>query len=129
MRPVEELIFVFSADSGILAALADSARKLLALKGCVLCTVTHGLAGEKSEWRACKAELGVPVTYFHRDDVPQAVRDAAGDALPAVVARTGDAYVLLLGPDSIERCNGKVADLRGRLRHQARQRGLDLPLA
>ncbi len=33
----------------------------------------------------------------------------------------------LLSPDGLTRCNGKVPDLRGRLRHNARLNGLTLP--
>ena len=57
-RPIDRLMFVFSADAGSFNAFLDSARKLLRIKGCTLCSITHGLAGEKSEWRECKEEIG-----------------------------------------------------------------------
>ena len=123
--PVDRLIFVFSADSGRLAALADSARKILRINGCALCAITHGLAGEKGEWRDCKAELGVPVDYVHRDELEGELATVA-TALPCVVADAGGQLVSLLGPEVLERCNGQVADLKGRLVYYAGMKGLSL---
>lgn len=126
-RRIDRLIFVFSADSGTLNAVLDSAKKLLRIKGCTLCAITHGLAGEKSEWRDCKEELGVPIDYVHRDEISEHLRGVVGDKLPCVVARTGEDFVFLLGPDVLERCQGSVADLKGRLQTLSAMRRLALP--
>jgi hypothetical protein len=126
-RRIDRLIFVFSADSGTLNAFLDSAKKLLRIKGCTLCAITHGLAGEKSEWRDCKEELGVPIDYVHRDEVSGDLQRIVGDKLPCVVAQTGDDLVLVLGPDVLERCQGSVADLKGRLQTLSAMKGLELP--
>lgn len=126
-RPIDELILVYSADAGLVSAVADSARKLFKLNGCTLCTITHGLTGEREEWQECKTALRVPVLYFHRDDMPPDVRVAAGAELPCILARVGGSLIALLAPEALARCNGKVPDLRGRLRHNARLHGLSLP--
>lgn len=122
-RRVDELILVYAADSGFAAGLLDSAKKLLHLNGCTLCALTHGLAGEKSEWRSCKEELGVQVTPYHRDDMPAPVAKVAAGKLPVILARSGDDLVTLLEADAIDRCRGSVEDLRGRLMfHLARHK-------
>lgn len=126
-RRIERLIFVFNAGSGSVNAFLDSAKKLLRLKGCTLCTITHGLAGEKSEWRECKEEIGVPVDYVHRDEITPELAKVVGNDLPCVVAEAEGELVLLLGPDVLERCKGSVADLKGRLNIFAAMRGLELP--
>jgi hypothetical protein len=126
-RTIDRLIFVFSADSGALNAFLDSAKKVLRIKGCTLCSITHGLAGEKSEWRDCKEELGVPIEYVHRDEVSPDLQRVIGNNLPCVVAQTGGDLVLLLGPDVLERCRGSVADLKGRLNVFAAMNRLELP--
>lgn len=126
-RPIDELQFVYDADSGFLSALVDSARKLLAINDCPLCALTHSLAGERAEWTECKAALGVPVRYVHRDELTATLRLAIAGSLPCVLARVGTEMTVLLHRESLIRCNGKVADLRGRLRHQATLRGLSLP--
>jgi hypothetical protein len=126
-RTIDRLIFVFSADSGALSAFLDSAKKVLRIKGCTLCTITHGLAGEKSEWRDCREELGVPIEYVHRDEVSPDLQRVVGNNLPCVVAQAGDELVLLLGPEVLERCRGSVADLKGRLSIFAAMNRLELP--
>ncbi len=123
-RPIDELVLIFNAKSGLASAIADSARKLFRIKGCTLCSITHGVAGERAEWQECKAAFGVPIRYYHRDDLPDDLRQIAESPLPCILARTGSEYVLLLDPAALDRCNGKVADLRGRLRHRANLEGL-----
>jgi hypothetical protein len=125
-RRIDRLLFVFNADTGSFNALLDSARKLLRLNGCTLCSITHGLAGEKSEWRECKEEIGVPVDYVHRDEISGELRSVVGDQLPCIVAQTGTDLILLLAPDVLERCQGSVADLKGRLSYFASVNRLEL---
>lgn len=127
-RRIQRLIFVYAADSGPLSAFVDSAKKLLTIRGCSLCAITHGLAGERSEWRQCREEIGVPIEIFHRDDVPAEVAAATSGGLPCVLADTGDELVLLLRPEVIERMRGSVSDFKGRLATHAAMRGLELPL-
>jgi hypothetical protein len=125
-RRIDRLLFVFNADTGSFNALLDSARKLLRLNGCTLCSITHGLAGEKSEWRECREEIGVPVDYVHRDEISGELRGVVGDQLPCIVAQTGTDLILLLAPDVLERCQGSVADLKGRLSYFASVNRLEL---
>lgn len=126
-RTIERLIFVFDADSGALSAFFDSAKKALRLGGCALCAITHGLTGERSEWKDCKEEIGVPVEYVHRDEVWAELETAIGGELPCVVADAGGELVELLDRPVLERCQGSVADFRGRLAYFAGTHRLALP--
>lgn len=126
-RAIDKLIFVFAADSGLLSAAMDSAKKLLRLNGCALCSITHGLAGETSEWQSCREEIGIPVDYVHRDEVEGKLADALGGEMPAVVAQTGDDLVLLLTSEVLDRCRGSVNDLKGRLKFYASMKQLRAP--
>ena len=126
-RPIDRLLFVYNADSGALNAIIDSAKKLLSINGCPLCSLTHSLAGERSEWQSCKESMGVPVEYVHRDELSPALRQVVGDRLPSVVAHVGGEEVVLLTPDVIQRCKGSVADLRGRIKMHAAMRDLEIP--
>lgn len=126
-RPIDRLILVYAADSGFASSVVDSAKKMLRLKGCSLCAITHGLAGERSEWRECREEIGVPVVIYHRDDVPEAVAAVAGDGLPCVLAEAEGELVPILGPETLDRMRGDVADFKGRLMARAAMRGLHLP--
>ena len=126
-QQIHRLILIYNADSGMLSALADSARKVLRLNGCSLCSITHGLVSEKARWRSCRAEIGVPIDTLHRDELFGPVKRLVGDSLPCVVAETGDGPRLLLTPDVLERCRGSVGDFRGRLLTHAAMRDMELP--
>ncbi len=125
-RHIRRLVLVYNADSGALAALADSAKKLFRLGGCTLCAITHGLAGEKRDWQEFREALGVPIVAFHRDDVPASLRPVVIDSLPCVAAETDDGAEILLGPDVLARSRGSVADFRGRLETYAAMKSLAL---
>jgi hypothetical protein len=116
-RKIDRLLFIFDADAGKWGAFVDSAKKILMLKGCALCTITHGILGEKAEWRDCKEDLGIAIDYVHRDEVRGELKQVVGDNLPCIVASTGGKYILLLTPDILERCSGSVSDLKERLQY------------
>lgn len=124
---IRRLILIYNADSGRLNALADSARKVLRLNGCALCDITHGLAGEKKDWRSCRSEIGVPIDYLHRDEIFGPMKRLVDGSLPCVVAETAAGPRVLLAPDVLERCRGSVDDFRGRLLTHAAMRDLELP--
>ncbi len=126
-QQIRRLILIYNADSGRLSALADSARKVLRLNGCSLCSITHGLVGEKTEWRSCRAEIGVPIDSLHRDEIFGPMKRLVGDALPCVVAETGEGPRMLLTPNVLDRCRGSVDDFKGRLLTHAAMRDLELP--
>ncbi|MGA7617326.1 MAG: hypothetical protein WBX15_19350 [Thermoanaerobaculia bacterium] len=128
MKRIDKLLFVYAADSGKWSAFVDSARKLFMIKGCALCSITHGLAGEKDEWKNCRDELGVPIEYVHRNELGPPLGDLVEKQLPCVVAQTSEKLVVLVGPSVLERCRGSVADFKGRLKTYAAMNDLEFPL-
>lgn len=126
MRNIDRLIFVYKADTGKVNALLDSAKKLLLIKGCTLCSITHGLAGEKAEWRSCREEIGVPVETLHRDEIDSHLAQVVGDQLPVVVAEAAGDLVVLLPPEVLDRCKGSVHDFKARLRLHSSMRNLTI---
>ncbi|MEM7585673.1 MAG: hypothetical protein AAF560_19950 [Acidobacteriota bacterium] len=126
-RTIRRLILVYNADRGKLAAMLESARKLLGAAGCSLCQITHGLAGEKDAWQDCRTELGVAIDHLHRDELSGPIRGVVGDRLPCVVAETDDELHLLLDPDALASCRGRVDDFRDRLVEAVTGRGLEIP--
>lgn len=109
---IDRLVLVYAADSTLGALLVDVAKKLVGAAGCTLRDTTHGATGERASWRACRAELGVPVDTFHQDDAPEGVRTAAAGAWPSVLARSGPLLRVVLGPEAIARCGKQPAALR-----------------
>jgi len=124
---IDRLVLVYNADSGKWSAIVDSAKKLLTVNGCALCAITHGLTGEKDEWKTCRDEIGVPIDYLHRNELDNETRYLLGEDLPAVIALHGGESTVLLTPEALERCKGSVADFRGRLLAYASMRGLAFP--
>ena len=128
-QKISRLVFLYKADSGKWNALVDSTRKLLKLQGCTLCSITHGLFGEKAEWQSCRRELGVPIDMFHRDELQSNMQHFA-DSLPTVLAETESGkLVQLLTAETLDRCRGSVADLRGKIQYHAAAKDLILPTA
>ncbi|MFQ5768664.1 MAG: hypothetical protein ACE5ID_11880, partial [Acidobacteriota bacterium] len=112
-----------------LSAFVDSAKKLLMLQGCALCSITHSLTGEKSEWRTCREEIGVPIDYRHQDDVDNGLAEVVQGRVPCIVAAVANHLEMLLTPEMLTRCRGNVADLKGRLKVSATMKDLVLPLS
>lgn len=123
---IEKIVLVYNASAGVLNALLDSTKKLLSVNGCSLCRITHGLFGEKDEWKTCQESLGVEVAYLHRDELEPALAKLVGDSLPCVVAETKSGRQILMGPEVLSRCGNRVEDFKGRLHHHAVRLGLRL---
>ena len=125
---ITKLLFIFSANGGRWNAIADSMKKMLMMESCALCSITHGVTGEKPEFRSWKRSIGVPVEYVHRDEVSGELASIVGDQVPAVVAVTASDLIVLLTPDAVGRCRGSVPDLVGRLTMHAAFRHLAFPV-
>ena len=123
---VQKLILVFNADSGTWNAVMDSARKAVGQSECPLCDITHGLMGEKREWRRLRRDLGVPIEYVHRDEISEDLVPVVTGRLPAVVVATAQGLQVLLPPEVLARCRGSVGDFRGRLMTHVELHGLKL---
>ncbi len=104
--PVRRLVGVYDADGTLWGEVSYWVGARLGRAHCSLCDITHGSVRARPEWVACTEALDVPFETYHRNDQPDAVRAAADDIAPVVVAETDDGCLLLLGPDDIERCDG-----------------------
>jgi hypothetical protein len=126
-RPIDKLILCFNADRGKISALFDSARKMLALGGCRLGSLTHNLAGERRDWAASKASYNVPIEYAYKDELGGDLGTLVRDRLPSVVAVCGRDYLLLLEAKDVAGLGGTVAALNGEIRTRASRQGLAFP--
>jgi hypothetical protein len=110
--PVRELVGVYAADGTVWGELSYWVGARLGRAHCALCDITHGTFREKDEWRSCRADLAVPFQAVHRDEMPADVASAVGE-LPAVVGRTDDGVILVLGPAALAACDGDPLALVG----------------
>ena len=123
---VDNLIFIYDANSGKMGAFFDSTKKLLMIRGCALCSITHGIFGEKNEWKDCKEVLGVSITYYHKDEIPDHLKEIAANNLPCILARVEETFLMLLTGDVLNRCQGDVDDLKGRMDFHLSANNLEL---
>lgn len=123
-RRILGLVGVFDAEGTLRGELTYWVGARLGRAHCALCSITHGTFRERDDWRLCRAGLPVPFATFHRDDQPTAVRDLLGTHLPAVVAVTEAAHVLLVGPDALNACHGSPEALVDALTTAAASAGL-----
>ena len=127
MKIIQLLILVYNADSGKWNAVVDSAKKVLQIEGCTLCTITHGITGERAQWKDCRAELGVHVQAYHKNEVPENLRPVVADNFPCILAQYGEETILLLTPEAMQECTGGVPDLKARIYRQAAVNGWKFP--
>jgi hypothetical protein len=123
-RRILGLVGVFDAEGTLRGELTYWVGARLGRAHCALCSITHGTFRERDDWRLCRAGLPVPFATFHRDDQPAAIRELLGTNLPAVVAVTETAHVLLIGPDALDACHGSPEVLVDALTTAAASAGL-----
>jgi hypothetical protein len=121
---VVRLVGVYDAEGTLRGELRYWVGARLGRAHCALCDITHGSIRERSDWKECRSGLPVAFDTYHRDDQPDAVRDAAEGTTPVVLAETAVGYVVLLGPGELERCAGSVVDFAAALDRALRSAGL-----
>lgn len=108
MQRIIRLVGVYDADGTVRGELAHWVGARLGRRHCSLCEITHRSVRERREWKTCQAGLPVPFDTFHRNDQPDAVRNAAGGQVPVVVAETDTGHVLLLAAAELDACEGSI---------------------
>jgi hypothetical protein len=101
-----EVVGVYNADSTFVGEVSYWIGARFGVAHCSLCDVTHGLFTERADWKSCRDQAPFSISMFHRNDQPEAVRAAANDVTPVVVAFVNDKYQVLLGPQQIDACEG-----------------------
>lgn len=106
------LVFVYNADSGLRNAVRDVVHRVArpSTYPCSLCQVTYGAAGMDRSWRSYTAGLGMPVEFWHRDELRRERPDLAALELPAAVLLDEDAARLVVPAEQM-RSAGSVPEL------------------
>ncbi len=117
---IKRVIFIYGADSGALAAMWDSAKKVVGSENaCALCSITHGVFAEKAEWSEIARSLGPPTVYYHRGDVPAELRDFIDQkslVLPLVVfEREGGDYEAAVKAEVLKNYAGDPRPLKDKI--------------
>ena len=80
----------------------DSAHKLFSpdTYSCDLCSITHGMAGPKTEWKDFMDDLENPIKFYHKNDLPHEFEDLE---LPVILTRTKQNFAILVSKDEMSK--------------------------
>lgn len=105
------LVGIYDADATVWGEVSYWIGARLGRRHCSLCDVTHGVFTRKSSWDACASSLPHPFVAFHRNDMPDGLRQVVADQFPVIVLDDGMQPVVLLTGEEISRAEGSPEGL------------------
>lgn len=105
---VTRLVGVYRADGGLRGELRYLAGHYLHGQSCSLCDITHSPFRRKAAWNGAVAELGIPFSLVHLNEMEPGLADFVGDRAACVVAETPDGWAMVLGNDTLSSLHGDV---------------------
>ncbi len=105
MNNNSDLIFVYNADSGLIAMLGDITHRLVSPQTypCKLCALTYSVNGMSRDWKNFIGSLNRRVTFLHRDDL-QRLYGITAVPLPAVFKVNDSQPQLWIKAEHLNRC-------------------------
>ena len=94
---MDQLIFVYNADSGKLQALAHTLHKIISPStySCRLCQLSHSWFFEKAVWKDFVEKLDAECLFYHRDEF-LALYPSVSFQYPLVLLKNEDGLMELL---------------------------------
>jgi len=101
---MDELIFVYNADSGSMNALRHTLHKVISPETyeCRLCQLSHSWFSEKSSWKKFIASLGLKCHFYHRDEFYDAFPQVKVLSFPLVLLNVDSVFSELLSADEFQ---------------------------
>jgi hypothetical protein len=115
-----QLFGVYRADGGLVGELRYLAGHYLRGEHCTLCDITHAGLGRKRSWDVAVAELGIPFTLLHRNELNDELAAFVAGRAACVVLQDAEGFRMLLQDSDLAACNGEVDRLFERLREALR---------
>ena len=124
-NPSPILLFVYNADGGILNAVKDAVKKTIApLKyECRLCGLTYGAVSMKQEWRGFIRDLGIEVSFLHRDEFADRYGEHEYGLPAAFVVEDGKHPRVLISSEEMD-ATASLRDLMSLVKHSLSREGL-----
>ena len=106
---------IYDNGSSFLDELSYSVKKLLGLKKCVLCDISHGwnIFGKQS-WKNGEGVLDF-IEWIHSDQQPDDLSEFTSNKLPCVVIRTGSKLKILFTTEELRAIKGDLSIFHGLL--------------
>ena len=94
---MNELIFIYNANSGVVNSLLDWAHKIFSSNTykCSLCSITYDNSGKKNEWSNFLEELNIKSLFLYKDHIIND-KDLKKYTLPCVYLRGPNDVRLLI---------------------------------
>jgi len=105
---VTRLVGVYRADGGLRGELRYLAGHYFHGQSCSLCDITHSPFRRKAAWNAAVAELGIPFSLVHLNEMEPGLAEFVGDRAACVVAETAAGWQMVLGNDTLSSLHGDV---------------------
>jgi hypothetical protein len=82
-----KIIFIYNADSGLVNTWLDIGHKIVSPNtySCNLCSITHGLFNEKTEWLNYKESNSHNLEFLHKDEFHRKYQPKEGLTFPIVL--------------------------------------------
>lgn len=112
---IESLYFIWNADWSIGGALQAGRDFVRGVESCALCDIAYQGVRQKSDWKACKAEISVPIQTLYKNQAEPELINAAQNRFPVVIAQSSAGLVKLLDKEEIEACHGDVQSFKQKL--------------
>ena len=104
---LQELIFIYNADSGLKNAIIDGAHKVLspATYECNLCQLTHGAFQEKKIWKEFREHHTIPMSFMHKDEFIKEYASKFGHKFtyPLVLGATNSRLEVVINTEELNR--------------------------
>ncbi len=110
-----KLYGVYHADGGLLGELTYVAGKLLGIRHCALCDITHGAFTEKKGFQSCKNQLPIPIQNLHLNEQPTPLKDFTLNNTPCVVLENDIGFIMAMTAAELEECKGRVTVFQEKL--------------
>jgi len=112
--PVQKLIFVYNANSGLHNMIIDGAHKIVSPKTyeCSLCGLTFGAFKENNIWKKFRNKSNLELNFLHKDEFEKAYSSKFGYkfTFPIVLGETNHGLAVFVKSEELDRLEN-VEDL------------------
>jgi len=116
---VSNLVFIYQANSGILANIPGAIAKAFGGKSmCSLCNITNGPIREKPEWETFVGSLQEKPKIYHADEIPNDIASFLKSnkyEIPVVLERNGSELTLVVSSADLDACQAEPSRLAKKL--------------
>jgi len=111
--PLQKLVFVWNADSGLRNLIIDGAHKILSPStyACSLCSLTYGAFTEKSLWKDFRISAVLPMEFLHKDEFASlyASKFKTPYTLPIILAVTNKGFEVIVSTEELDALTSQEA--------------------